>query len=153
MRQSNGGEVEKIEKNAEIIIADGVRKDAPPGSISWKFIEESAKAGKLVDMEEYRCGASERAPERANAQPAKSTRTPFTAEDDRILTQWVLEGERLGRKIKGNELYIELAERVWNLFPDIQIIYIEPRLIFVVVSSSYISILARSLEEASSAQL
>ncbi|THV50902.1 hypothetical protein BGAL_0131g00070 [Botrytis galanthina] len=105
--RSNGGEVEKIEKNAGIIIADGVRKDSPPGSISWKFIEESAKAGKLVDMEEYRCGASER----ANAQPAKSTRTPFTAEDDRILTQWVLEGERLGRKIKGNELYIELAER------------------------------------------
>ncbi|TGO53044.1 hypothetical protein BOTNAR_0306g00070 [Botryotinia narcissicola] len=109
--RSNGGEVEKIEKNAEIIIADGARKDAPPGSISWKFIEESAKAGKLVEMEEYRCGASERASERAYAQPAKSTRTPFTAEDDRILTQWVLEGERLKRFIKGNELYIELAKR------------------------------------------
>ncbi|KAF7888791.1 hypothetical protein EAF00_009091 [Botryotinia globosa] len=109
--RSNGGEVEKIEKNAEIIIADGARKDAPPGSISWKFIEESAKAGKLVDMEDYRCGASERASEQAYAQPTKSTRTPFTAEDDRILTQWVLEGERLGRFIKGNELYIELAAR------------------------------------------
>ncbi|KAF7919124.1 uncharacterized protein EAE98_009444 [Botrytis deweyae] len=109
--RSNGGEVEKIEKNAEIIIADGARKDAPPGSISWKFIEDSAKAGKLVGMEEYRCGAAERASERANAQPAKSTRTPFTAEDDRILTQWVLEGERLGRSTKGNELYKELAER------------------------------------------
>ncbi|TGO40108.1 hypothetical protein BHYA_0042g00410 [Botrytis hyacinthi] len=109
--RSNGGEVEKIEKNAEIIIADGARKDAPPGSISWKFIEESAKAGKLVDMEVYRCGASERASERAYAQPAKSTRTPFTAEDDRILTQWVLEGKRLGRSTKGNQLYIELAER------------------------------------------
>ncbi|TGO08917.1 hypothetical protein BTUL_0186g00210 [Botrytis tulipae] len=109
--RSNGGEVEKIEKNAEIIIADDARKDAPPGSISWKFIEESAKAGKLVDMEEYRCGASERASERAYTQPAKSTRTPFTVEDDRILTQWVLEGERLGRFIKGNELYIELAKR------------------------------------------
>ncbi|TGO85409.1 hypothetical protein BPOR_0398g00030 [Botrytis porri] len=88
--RSNGGEVEKIEKNAEIIIADA-----------------SAKAGKLVDMEEYRCGA----PERTFAQPAKSTRTPFTPEDDRILTQWVLEGERLGRSTKGNQLYIELAER------------------------------------------
>ncbi|KAF5871550.1 putative transcription factor rap1 protein [Botrytis fragariae] len=109
--RSNGGGVEKIEKNAEIIIADGARKDAPPGSISWKFIEESAKAGKLVDMEEYRCGASERASERPFAQPAKSTRTPFTAEDDRILTQWVLEGERMGRSTKGNQLYIELAER------------------------------------------
>ncbi|TGO27151.1 hypothetical protein BPAE_0046g00120 [Botrytis paeoniae] len=109
--RSNGGEVEKLEKNAEIIIADGARKDAPPGSFSWKFIEESAKAGKLVDMEEYRCGASERASERAFAQPVKSTRTPFTAEDDRILTQWVLEGERMGRSTKGNQLYIELAER------------------------------------------
>ncbi|TGO53822.1 hypothetical protein BCON_0117g00150 [Botryotinia convoluta] len=105
--RSNGGEVEKLEKNAEIIIADGARKDAPPGSISWKFIEESAKAGKLVGVEEYRCGA----PERAFAQPAKSTRTPFTVEDDRILTQWVLEGERMGRSTKGNQLYIELAER------------------------------------------
>lgn len=107
MRQSNGGEVEKLEKNAENIIADHMRKDAPPGSISWKFIEDSAKAGKLVDIEEYRCG------ERAAAQPAKTRRTRFTTEDDRILTQWVLEGERLGRFIKGNELYIELAEQVW----------------------------------------
>ncbi|KAF7943989.1 hypothetical protein EAE96_010401 [Botrytis aclada] len=106
--RSNGGEVEKLEKNAEIIIADHKRKDAPPGSISWKFIEDSAKAGKLVGVEEYRCGG---APERAFAQPAKSTRTPFTAEDNRILTQWVLEGEHLGRSTKGNELYIELAER------------------------------------------
>ncbi|TEY70091.1 hypothetical protein BOTCAL_0111g00090 [Botryotinia calthae] len=103
--QANGGEVEKLEKNAENIIADGARKDAPPGSITWKFIEDSAKAGKLVDLEEYRCG------ERAAAQPAKTRRTLFTTEDDRILTQWVLEGERLGRFIKGNELYIELAER------------------------------------------
>ncbi|KAM0184600.1 hypothetical protein ACHAPC_005691 [Botrytis cinerea] len=103
--RSNGGEVEKLEKNAENIIADHMRKDAPPGSISWKFIEDSARAGKLVDMDEYRCG------ERAAAQPAKTRRTRFTTEDDRILTQWVLEGERLGRFIKGNELYIELAEQ------------------------------------------
>lgn len=110
--QSNGGEVTKFEKKAQIIIADGARKDAPPGSVSWKFIEESAKAGKLVDMEAYRCGAQAGTiSERATAQPAKTSRTPYTAEDDRILTKWVLKAERMGRSTKGNQIYMELAAR------------------------------------------
>ncbi|KAF7861773.1 hypothetical protein EAF04_007656 [Stromatinia cepivora] len=110
--QSNGGEVTKFEKKAEIIIADGARKYAPPGSISWKFIEESAKAGKLADIEAHRCGAqSGTISERATAQPAKTTRTPYTAEDDRILTKWVLKAERMGRSTKGNQIYMELAAR------------------------------------------
>ncbi|KAJ8062914.1 hypothetical protein OCU04_008162 [Sclerotinia nivalis] len=110
--QSNGGEVTKFEKKAEIIIADGARKDAPPGSVSWKFIEESAKAGKLVDIEAHRCGAQAgTSSERATAQPAKTTRTPYTAEDDRILTKWVLKAERMGRSTKGNQIYMELAAR------------------------------------------
>ncbi|KAI9650609.1 hypothetical protein NHQ30_000627 [Ciborinia camelliae] len=113
LRQSNGGEVTKIEKNAEILIADDARKDTPPGSISWKFIEESTKAGELVDIEKYRCGAPVGAIEKqgsATAKPAKTTRTPFTTEDDRILTEWVLEAERNGRSTKGNKIYMELME-------------------------------------------
>ncbi|QSZ36126.1 hypothetical protein DSL72_007251 [Monilinia vaccinii-corymbosi] len=102
--KSNGGRVEKFEKNAAILIADGARRDTPPGSVSWKFIEESAKAGRLVDIEEYRC----RAPVGANGG-VKNTRTPFTAADERLLTRWVLEAGRRGRPTKGNQIYMELA--------------------------------------------
>ncbi|CAD6449390.1 dfd478a8-0622-41fd-a666-2b5044d37c39 [Sclerotinia trifoliorum] len=110
--QSNGGEVTKFEKKAQIIIADGARKDAPPESVSWKFIEESAKAGKLVDMEAHRCGAQAGTiSERATAQLPRTTRTLYTAEDDRILTKWVLKAERMGRPTKGNQIYMELAAR------------------------------------------
>ncbi|ESZ95605.1 hypothetical protein SBOR_4001 [Sclerotinia borealis F-4128] len=106
--QSNGGEVTKFEKKADILIADGARKDVPPGSVSWNFIEESAKAGKLVDIEKHRCGApAGTIREQGSAQPAKTTRTPYTAEDDRLLTKWVLKAERMGRSTKGNQIYME----------------------------------------------
>ena len=48
----------------------------------------------------------------AVSRPTRGTRTPFTAEDDRILEEWVLECQRRNSKILGNEIYLELAERV-----------------------------------------
>ena len=54
-------------------------------------------------MSRYATGAS---------RPARGTRTPFTAEDDRTLAAWVAECQRQNRKILGNEIYQNLAERV-----------------------------------------
>ena len=42
-----------LEKQADLIIADHARKDTPPGSISWKFIEQSVAKGVLEDIEDH----------------------------------------------------------------------------------------------------
>ena len=114
LRQANGGEIVKLEKHADIVIADHARKkDCPPGSISWKYIEESAKKGELEDEEDHRAGPATHVPrEVGSGQPTKKGRTPFTAEDDRVLTQWCHEAERKGLSLKGNEIYKQLEIKV-----------------------------------------
>jgi hypothetical protein len=111
--QSNGGEIVPIEKQADLIIADHAVKGTPAGSISWKFIEQSVAKGELEDVEDYLAGppaGTIRAV--GSAQPMKKGRTPFTAEDDRILMEWCTRAERKGLSIKGNDLYKQLEEKV-----------------------------------------
>ncbi|KAK7942704.1 TRF2-interacting telomeric protein/Rap1 C terminal domain-containing protein [Apiospora aurea] len=108
--QNNGGQIVALEKNADFMIADHVRKDSPQGSYSWKWIEDSVKKGKLLDADDYLIGGKpEEQPRAGPSAPGKSTRTPFTEEDDRILMQWVLRRERQGESILGNKIYQELA--------------------------------------------
>ena len=47
--RSNGGQVVPLEKNADHLIADHFRKDCPPGSISYTFIDASIKMGEVAD--------------------------------------------------------------------------------------------------------
>ena len=47
-----------------------------------------------------------------SAQPAKQGRTPFTAEDDRILMEWCMIAERKGLPLGGNEVYKQLEAKV-----------------------------------------
>ena len=113
--QANGGVVTKTEKPADIIIADHARKDSPAGSVSWKWIDESAKTGRLLDLEKYRCApvvGTVRIPGAGPSLPTRAGRVPFTAEDDRILMDWVGRAEQKGIATKGNELYKQLAEKV-----------------------------------------
>ncbi|KAK8098060.1 uncharacterized protein PG998_013546 [Apiospora kogelbergensis] len=113
--KGNGGQVVPLEKDADYLIADHVRKDAPPGSYSWKWIEDSVKKGELLDAEEYLIGAKagQQAPTKGT-KATKSTRTPFTGEDDRLLTEHVLKREREGELIAGNKIYQEFAEKSWR---------------------------------------
>ncbi|KAK8115948.1 hypothetical protein PG984_012450 [Apiospora sp. TS-2023a] len=109
--QNNGGEVAPLEKNADYLIADHVRNDAPQGSYSWKWIQDSVKKGELLDLDDYLIGSK---PQEGQARvgpsaPGKSTRTPFTDEDDRILMEWVIKREREGESVQGNKIYQELA--------------------------------------------
>ncbi|KAM3065173.1 hypothetical protein ACMFMG_010369 [Clarireedia jacksonii] len=109
--KSNGGEIAKLEKMADIVIADHARKDAPPGSVSWKFIDESVKAGELKDIEDHCCGAGASASSSRQSrgnQPNKTTRNLFTAQDDHVLTQWVTKAARRGLATKGNDIYTQL---------------------------------------------
>ncbi|EMR66355.1 putative transcription factor protein [Eutypa lata UCREL1] len=110
--KSNGGEVVPIEKNANYLLVDHAKQNAPPGSYSWKFINDSIDAGTRKPIEDYLCTE---APRKARAVgsslPQKGTRTPFTAQDDLILSKWVAENERLGVGIHGNTIYKEFEEK------------------------------------------
>jgi hypothetical protein len=103
----------KLERQADIIIADRIRKECPPGSIDWRFIEQSVKNGSLEDKEAHRAGpATYRVREVGSDKPAKQGRIPFSAEDDLFLTKWVTKTKRAGGSTKGNELYKQLEQKV-----------------------------------------
>ncbi|KAK5653311.1 hypothetical protein OQA88_9002 [Cercophora sp. LCS_1] len=121
--KKNGGQVKPLEKHAQIIIADHVRKDAPPGSVSWKFIDESIKRGKLCNKDDYIINGQTPASRNVGStQHTKATRNHFTLQEDGDFARWVLEQERLGRKIGGNTIYQEYAEEhpthTWQSWRD-----------------------------------
>ena len=103
----------QIEKQADMIIADHVRKDIPPGSISWKYIEQSVAKGALEDLDDYRAGRDVGTiREVGSAQPARKGKIAFTPEDDRTLMEWCIRAEQKGLSMKGNEMYKQLEEKV-----------------------------------------
>lgn len=114
--ERNGGRVVKIEQQADYTIADHLRKDTPYGSLSYKFIEDAVKSGEIPNEDKYRNGPSTSGPSpRAVgglSQPVKATRTPFSAEDDQVLYQWVVNSESRGGSVRGNEIYKELEKKV-----------------------------------------
>jgi hypothetical protein len=111
--QSNGGELVTVEGQADMIIGDHARSNQPVGSISWRYIEESVKKGELQNIEDHPAGpATKTAREVGATQLARRGRTPFTAEDDRILMEWVTRAERQGMKIRGNLLFQQLEQKV-----------------------------------------
>jgi hypothetical protein len=110
--ENNGGRVVKLEAQADFLIADHMRHDAPAGSLTYKFIEEAIKQGELPEDEE-----PFHANRRKSANPAtttgpskKSTRTPFTDDDDKLLYKWVHRANEQGYATQGNTLYQALAE-------------------------------------------
>lgn len=78
---------------------------------SYTFIEKSVRNGRLEDPEDHRAGQRVR-PVGAVGIPARSSRTPFTLQDDQILWDWVQPYERRGDQIAGNLIYQQLAEQV-----------------------------------------
>lgn len=92
------------------MIADHLRKDTPPGSISWRWIEESLKNGELAELKDHPADIKSIAPKKTGSPASTRTfRTPFTAADDKTLMNWVVKSEQSGRSIKGNAIYEELA--------------------------------------------
>jgi hypothetical protein len=112
--KENGGQLVPLEKMADLLIWDHLRwKDAPPGTISYTFIEQSVKNGELEDPEAHRCGPPLGAQrETGSARPAKGTREPYTLEDDRVCYKWGIEAERAGVQVKGNDLWKQLGALV-----------------------------------------
>lgn len=116
--KANGGVIVMLEKKADYLIADHFRRDCPPGSISYEFVEKSIQDGRLRDPENHRAGPLLGVSREAGAinRPTKSARTPYTAEEDRILYKWVRDYEAAGGKSSGNEIYKQLEEQVCGTY-------------------------------------
>ncbi|KAL2354873.1 TRF2-interacting telomeric protein/Rap1 C terminal domain-containing protein [Cryomyces antarcticus] len=110
---SNGGQIVKMESQADYVIADHARADAPPGSISWRFIEHSLRNGALEDPKAHPAGrpAGRITPAVGVVRPpgaGKTGRVPFSPEDDRVLYEWVEEHRKRGGAVLGNKIYQQL---------------------------------------------
>ncbi|KAF1912102.1 hypothetical protein BDU57DRAFT_78918 [Ampelomyces quisqualis] len=122
--RANGGEVVALEKKADYKIADHFRKDCPPGSISYQFIEKSIREGQLRDPKDHPAGPpiGEAREPGALHRPTKSGRAAYTAEEDKILYKWVRECEANGGQASGNEIYKQLEAKyprhTWSSWRD-----------------------------------
>ncbi|TQN72931.1 hypothetical protein CSHISOI_02533 [Colletotrichum shisoi] len=106
----NGGKIVKLDKQADMVIADHVRPDCPSGSLHWKFIKDSVENGALQETDKYLIHPSPVASRAAGhsrstvlSAPIKGTRTAFNTADDASLTKWVL--SHPPNKRSGNEIY------------------------------------------------
>ncbi|EME88097.1 uncharacterized protein MYCFIDRAFT_192351 [Pseudocercospora fijiensis CIRAD86] len=108
--EANGGKVVKDERVADYLIADHMRNDAPGGSYSYTFIQAAIRDGQLPNPGDHATGRRKGSVREigSTAIAAKRTRTPFTAEDDRQLWQWVQSEKAAGASVKGNEMYKRL---------------------------------------------
>jgi hypothetical protein len=111
--KANGGQIVGLEKKADYLIADHLKRDAPAGSISYTFIDASIQKGEMVDPVAHLAG-----PEKGTARDVgsrsrstKGIRRPYTAEEDRILYQWVRDCERDTGTAGGNLIYQKLEEK------------------------------------------
>ncbi|RSM19987.1 hypothetical protein CDV31_001066 [Fusarium ambrosium] len=128
--KQNGGFVVPLEKQADMLIADHKRLDAPPGSYSWKFIEDSVKHGIIQIKDKYRIGPDPDLPRPVGAKHgAKTTRTPFTKDDDANLAKWVL--SRRSQQQQGNAIYQEYEainpRHTWQSWRDRYVKRLQPR--------------------------
>ncbi|KAK3110288.1 hypothetical protein LTR53_015562, partial [Teratosphaeriaceae sp. CCFEE 6253] len=111
--RANGGRVVKLEAQADYVIADHVRPDCPPGSLSYTFIDAAIKQSAMPDPADHLAGPQPGAIRDVGsvAVPGKHTRTPFTAEDDKVLWLWVQRAQAEGGFVKGNEIYRQLEAK------------------------------------------
>jgi len=112
--EANGGLFVLREDQADYVIADHARRDAPVGSVSYTFIEAAHKNGELPETVAHMAGAKDTTVRQVGSTmiSGKSTRTAFTAEDDRMLYRWVKDYEAAGGRVKGMEIYKQLQAKV-----------------------------------------
>lgn len=122
--EANGGQLVKLEKQADFLIADHFRKDCAPGTISYEFIDKSIAKGELLDPDDFPAGPRTGTARDVGSivQPAKGTRAAYTPEEDRQLYKWVRDAQALGIAVSGNELYKQLEEKnprhTWQSWRD-----------------------------------
>ncbi|KAJ9319956.1 hypothetical protein DTO027B5_9068 [Paecilomyces variotii] len=111
--QWNGGFVVPLEKDADVKLVDYVKRDAPPDSFSYQYIERCIRAGHHVSLEAHRVGPAQpkSRPTGASHIPPRAHRKQFTKEDDEILLAWVQDSVAKGLATAGNKIYETLAQQ------------------------------------------
>ncbi|EPE03231.1 transcription factor [Ophiostoma piceae UAMH 11346] len=124
--KKHNGIVVQSESDADIFILDPKRAASRPG-ISHVWIEDCVRSGRKIDEERYlivppdpqeqaRTLSAARSISASQTAANSRRRNLFTAEDDRILIQWLRREQRIaGRNnvsfsINGNAIYKSLAE-------------------------------------------
>ncbi|PLB41251.1 putative transcription factor Rap1 [Aspergillus candidus] len=109
---NNGGILRLYEKDADIRLVDHLRKNLPPDTHSYKFVEDSVKQGKMQDLRKYEAGPSAPRPVGATNIPSRSHKRAYTIEDDQILWDWLQPyEEQKTAPVSGNMIYQDLAAR------------------------------------------
>jgi TRF2-interacting telomeric protein/Rap1 - C terminal domain/Rap1 Myb domain len=107
---ANGATVVQLEKQADVLIVDHARKNAPVGTHSYRYIEQSIKNGTLEDLADHVVGPASRTdrPVGSTTTMSKGTRSRYTEEEDQLLWNWVKPFEDRGEHTAGNEIYKQL---------------------------------------------
>ncbi|RMZ75005.1 hypothetical protein DV737_g5533, partial [Chaetothyriales sp. CBS 132003] len=108
----HGAEIVPLEKQADVLLVDHARKNQPPGTHSFRFIERSIRAGALANLDDHAVGPASRVqrPVGSRMTAPKKARTPFTDADDQLLWDHVAPCMRAGGNWKGNEIYKQLEQ-------------------------------------------
>ncbi|KXJ90490.1 hypothetical protein Micbo1qcDRAFT_234461 [Microdochium bolleyi] len=106
--KDNGGTIKALDRLADVKITD-LARDPAPGSVSYKWIEDCLKEGTVLPKDDYMCTAGTSAPRPAAGPNRRGIRVPFTAEEDRFLTAWVIKHEHKGFATAGNVIFERLA--------------------------------------------
>ncbi|OGM50551.1 hypothetical protein ABOM_000921 [Aspergillus bombycis] len=108
--QQHGGVIRLHEKDADVKLVDHARKNLPPDTYSYRYVERSVRNGKLEDLESHRAGPSPARAVGATNIPTRRHLIPYTLEDDRWLWDQMVPYEKDPNAfIGGNKIYEELA--------------------------------------------
>ncbi|KAE8374626.1 TRF2-interacting telomeric protein/Rap1 C terminal domain-containing protein [Aspergillus bertholletiae] len=106
----HGGAIRLHEKDADVKLVDHARKNLPPDTYSYRYVEWSVHNGKLEDLEDHRAGPSAPRPVGATNIPSRGRPIPYTLEDDQWLWDRMVPYEKdSNAPIQGNKIYQELA--------------------------------------------
>ena len=110
LAQANGAVIADDEKDADVLLADHLRRPAAPGTTSYRYVELSVQRGKLEDLADHALGVADRANRVVGSvmTASKGGRTPFTEADDQFLWDWVKPYADEGGAIGGNVIYQQL---------------------------------------------
>ncbi|KAK0641285.1 TRF2-interacting telomeric protein/Rap1 C terminal domain-containing protein [Cercophora newfieldiana] len=131
--KTNGGKIVQLEKHADVKIADHARKDVPAGFHSWKFIDDSMKAGELLDLGKYKIGNEPRSV--GSAQPTKGTKNRFTEEEDRQLADYMLQRVSVQDEYQGQKHFQDFikesgsSRHTWQSYRDRWVKKVNPELL------------------------
>ncbi|OAL73666.1 hypothetical protein A7D00_1694 [Trichophyton violaceum] len=120
--EAHGGRVVILEKDADILLVDHLKKENKPGTYSYQFVERSIRQRVLQEPSEFLVGAPRGSVRQPAMGPAKRYRKQFTAEDDQILYDWMERYKMAGGAVSGNKIYQQLEQQhpnhTWQAWRD-----------------------------------